>query len=160
MNTRKKAVPCYAANKSRHVLSLSLIALLGTGALGTSPAFATDGVHCVHTIDYNKLSANELEMLYRGIDVSQFADEGATKGKCVTAIDYDKLSVEELEMQYRGIDVYHYTKDGVTGGKYVATIDYDKLSSEELDRINKGIDMVVVGDKADLEKSMSALVGR
>ncbi len=92
MNARKKTVPCYAVNKSRHILSLSLIALLGAGALGTGPAFAADGIHCVRTIDYNKLSASELEMLYRDIDVHSFADNSANQGKCVAAIDYNKLS--------------------------------------------------------------------
>jgi hypothetical protein len=152
MNAHKKTVPGYAVNKSRYILSLSLLALLGTG-----PAFAADAVHCVHTIDYKKLSANEVEMLYRGIEVSQFTDEGATKGKCLAAIDYHKLSAEELEMQYRGIDVYRYTKDGAAGGKYVATIDYNMLSVEQLDRINKGIDVVVVGDQADKQQNLAAL---
>ncbi len=160
MNARKKTVPCYAVNKSRHILSLSLIALLGAGALGTGPAFAADGIHCVRTIDYNKLSASELEMLYRDIDVHSFADNSANQGKCVAAIDYNKLSAEELEMINRDINVYLFTSDGVIGTKFVATTDFNKLSAEDLDRINKGIDVVVVSDEADMDKSMAALVGR
>lgn len=157
MITRKKAVPGYAVNKSRHVLSLSLVALLGAAALGTGPAFAADGIHCVHTIDYNKLSASELEMLYRDIDVHSFADNSANRGKCVAAIDYNKLSAEELEMINRDINVYPFTSDGVIGTKFMATIDFNKLSAEDLDKIDKGIDVVVVSDEADNERSASTL---
>lgn len=160
MITRKKAVPVHAVNKSRHVLSLSLVALLGAAALGAGPAFAADSVHCVHTIDYNKLSASELEMLYRDIDVPQVANAGAAKGKCVATIDYKKLSAEELAMQYRDIDVYSYVNHDATGTKYLAAIDYGSLSVEQLDRINKDINLVVVGDGAEKGKSMTALAVR
>lgn len=160
MITRKKAVRGNVVNMSRHILSLSFIALLGAGALGTGPAFAADGVHCIHTIDYNKLSANELEMLYRDSEVTQFANAGAAGGKCVATVDYNKLSPEELEMQYRDVNVHHYARDNATGGKNVATIDYNKLSAEDLDRVNKGIDVAIVGDEADKSQGMTALAGQ
>ena len=105
MITRKKAVRGNVVNLSRHILSLSLIALLSAGALGTGPTLAADGIRCLHTIDYNKLSASELEMLSRGIDVTQFANAGATGGKCVATIDYNKLSAEDLDRINKGIDV-------------------------------------------------------
>lgn len=154
MNAHENAVTLYAAN-SRRILSLSLIALLGVVAPSTGPASAADGIHCIHTIDYNKLSASELEMLYRDIDVTQFANKSATGGKCVITIDYNKLSPEELEMRYRDIDMHHYARGSAVDGKNVATIDYNKLSSEELDRVNKGIDTVVAGAGAGKEKSMT-----
>ena len=102
------------SSTQRHIFSLSLIALLGTG-----PAFAADDVQYVHTIDYNKLSANELEMLRYGIDLFQFTDAGAAKGKCITAIDYNKLSANELDRFHRGIDLFQVADEGATKGKCV-----------------------------------------
>jgi hypothetical protein len=149
------------ANKSRQILSLSLVALLGAVALGTGPAFAADGMHCVHTIDYNKLSANELKMINHDIDVPQFANDAATGGKCVATIDYNKLSANELEMINHDIDVPQFANDGATMGKYLAAIDYTKLSVVELDKANQGVDFTIVyRDVVGNEKDMTARTDR
>ena len=148
-------------NKSRQILSLSLVALLSAVALGTGPAFAADGIHCVHAIDYSKVSASELEMLYHDIDVPRFANEAATKGICAASVDYSRLSASELEKVYHDIDVAQFADDGATMGKHLASIDYSRLSTTELDRVNQGIDfnLVYFGDAGNT-KSTTARVAR
>lgn len=123
------------AMKPCRLFALPLIALLSAGALDPGPALAADGTRCVHAIDYDKLTANELDMLYRDVNVHEFANNAAIGGKCIAAIDYSKLSAAELDMLYRDTNVYPLAGSRVTGTKSVATTDFDKLSAAALAKL-------------------------
>lgn len=156
MNISEKPALRRHIAKSGRVVPLSLISLLVAGLLGAGPAHSAEGIHCLQSIDYNKLSANELDSLYQDIDVYRHADKSTSGGKCVATIDYNRLSAEELEMQYRDIGVYPYARNSAARGKNVATINYEKLSPAELERFHRDINLAAGTGVASDAKSITA----
>lgn len=129
MNTSDTTVSRRPAMKPRLLFMASILALLGAG-----PALAADGSHCVGTIDYGKLSASELDMQYRDIDVYHPGRSGAARGGCIATADYDKHSPDQVDMMYRDIQV-HSASGAAIKKQSLGTVDYDRLSPKELDKL-------------------------
>ncbi|HSW53275.1 MAG TPA: hypothetical protein VLG93_08585 [Sulfuricaulis sp.] len=129
MNTSGTSVSRRPAMKPRLLFMASILALLGAG-----PALAADGSHCVRTIDYGKLSASELDMQYRDIDVYHPGSSGATKSGCVATLDYAKFPPDQVELMYRDIQV-HSASGAITMKQSLDRIDYEGLSPAELEKL-------------------------